>query len=296
VAQQIADFIEKHLQNFGPQVQVVPARKRGTPFSPEEPAILAPLLSSNVIFMGPGSPTYAARQLQDSLAWQIVTANHRLGASIVLASAATLAVSAYTLPVYEIYKVGEELHWQPGLDFFAPYGLSLVFVPHWNNQDGGANLDTSRCYMGRDRFAKLLDKLPADVTVLGIDEHTALALNLETGRCQVLGRGGVTQLKKGAQRRFGSGQDFSAAELGPFRSPDPSDGVPAQVWHQVRTAKLESMSPPQPSPQVLQLLSERQAARERRDWAAADELRERINQLGWQVRDTASGSDLIPNL
>ncbi len=296
VAQQIADFVEKRLQNFAPQIQGVPARQRGTPFSPEEPAILEPLLSANVMFMGPGSPTYAVRQLRDSLAWHILTASHRLGASLVLASAATLAVSAYTLPVYEIYKVGDEPHWQPGLDLFGPYGLSLAFVPHWNNQDGGANLDTSHCYMGRERFAVLLDRLPADVTVVGIDEHTALALDLGTGRCHVLGRGGVTLLNENEQQRFEPSQDFTSAELGPFRPPDPAAGVPDQVWQQVRRAKEESQAPPQPSVQVLQLVLERQAARERRDWAAADRLREQIDQLGWQVRDTADGPDLVPNL
>ena len=47
----------------------------------------------------------------------------------IMASAAAIAASAYALPVYEIYKVGEDPHWKPGLDFFSLYGLSLVLVP-----------------------------------------------------------------------------------------------------------------------------------------------------------------------
>jgi hypothetical protein len=94
------------------------------------------------------------------------------------ASAAVVAVSAFALPVYEIYKAGHDLGWQPGLDLFGPYGLKLVFVPHWNNAEGGAELDTSRCFMGRSRFETLRAMLPPDVTVGGFDEHTALTFVL----------------------------------------------------------------------------------------------------------------------
>ena len=49
-------------------VEVVPARQRGTPLSPDEPEVVAPLLTANYLVLGPGSPTYAARQLGGSLA------------------------------------------------------------------------------------------------------------------------------------------------------------------------------------------------------------------------------------
>ena len=64
---------------------MVPARKRGTPFSPDDAEIVTPLLEANVIMMGPGSPTYAVRQLQGSVAWHTVNARHRLGADLVFA-------------------------------------------------------------------------------------------------------------------------------------------------------------------------------------------------------------------
>ena len=81
-----------------------------------------PLLEADLIFMGPGSPTYAVRQLQGQPglalhAWRATAWERRL----VLASAAVVAISAYALPVYEIYKVGEDLHWNEGLDFFGLY-------------------------------------------------------------------------------------------------------------------------------------------------------------------------------
>ena len=158
----VVDFLVHRLKNYQPRVEIVAARKRGTPFSPDNVEIVTPLLSADLIFMGPGSPTYAVRQLRDSLAWHYLLARHRLGAALVLASAAAIALSACALPVYEIYKVGEDLHWKEGLDFFGLYGLELVFIPHWNNHEGGDELDTRHCFMGESRFTHLLEMLVPD--------------------------------------------------------------------------------------------------------------------------------------
>jgi hypothetical protein len=160
VAGRITDFFATRLQNYQPRIHQLAARKKGSAFSPDSPEIVAPLYESSLVFLGPGSPTYAVRQLQDSLAYHILQARHRLGASLVFASAATIAAGSPALPVYEIFKVGEDPHWKPGLDFFAPFGLALVIIPHWNNQDGGPELDTSRCFMGQERFDQLLAQLP----------------------------------------------------------------------------------------------------------------------------------------
>ncbi len=45
---------------------------------------------------------------------------------------------------------------------------------------------------------------------------------------------------------------------------------------------------------VRELAREREQARARRDFMAADELRERIAAFGWEVRDVAGGFELIP--
>ncbi len=294
VAGQIGDFVRKHLQNYDPQVTIVPARKRGTSLSPDAPDIAALIPGSDLILLGPGSPTYAVRQLQGSLTWHTVVACHRLGSALVLSSAATIAASAWALPVYEIYKVGEELHWRVGLDFFAAYGLSLVLVPHWNNQDGGADLDTSRCYMGRVRFEPLLEMLPTDTTVVGIDERTALALDLEAEACRVLGPGSVTVLRDGKEQCFRSQASFSLGELGRFRQPGLDFGLPAGVWEEVRSAQARAQSEalPRPSPEVMALVERRERARAGRNWRKADALRDQVADMGWQVLDTPDGPRL----
>jgi cyanophycinase-like exopeptidase len=302
VAEEVARFLRERLQNYRPKVVVVPARKRGTPFSPDDPQIVAPLSTADVMFLGPGSPTYAARQLQDSLAWRTLVARHWLGAAIILSSAATIAAGAQVLPVYEIYKVGEELHWAPGLNLLAPFGLSLVLIPHWDNAEGGEALDTSRCFMGRERFERLLRLLPDDVTVIGIDEHTALIVDVAAGRCQVMGRGGVTRLRDGQETHFVGGEFFAASELGDFRTPDlpigPGEGragVPEYVWQSIRSAVAaeDAALPASPPAQVLSLVAERESARARRDWETADELRDRLLALGWQIEDSPEGPRIV---
>mgnify|MGYP001818929009 CR=1 FL=1 len=297
VAGQIGESMRHHLRNHDPQVTIVPARKRGTPLSPDEAGIAALLPGSDVIFAGPGSPTYAVRQFQHSLTWQTLVACHRLGAAVVLASAAAIASGTLALPVYEIYKVGEDPHWHEGLDFFDAFGLHLVVIPHWNNQDGGEELDTSHGYMGRARFESLLELLPPGLTVVGIDEQTALVLDLAEGSCRVLGKGGVTVRHEGNEQRYDREASFSAGELGAFHPPSPLSGVQAEVYARIRTtlAKAQAGTPPIPPPRVLALVDRREDARARGDWATADDLRARIVALGWQVNDTVGGPQLEPN-
>ena len=321
----VADFLSHRLRNYRPQVETIAARKRGTAFSPDDPEIAAPLLRADLIFMGPGSPTYAVRQLRDSLAWQYTLARHRLGAALVFASAATTAVSSHSLPVYEIYKVGEDPHWKAGLDLFGLYGMPLVFIPHWNNNDGGEELDTSRCFIGRPRFAALMAQLPADLTVIGLDEKTALLIEPLAGVCRVLGLGGVTlihtghrhstgvslsgeeglisvaEARHGHVHRFESGDTFPMSVCCEFKVPADGAGLPEDVWAraletQSRLAAEREAGPrtSEAPPEVLTLVEERAAARAAKDWSAADALREQIAALGWRVIDTADGAVVEP--
>ncbi len=52
--------------------------------------------------------------------------------------------------------------------------------------------------------------------------------------------------------------------------------------------------PDPPPPDLTRLLDLRQAARERRDFATADAIRDRLRQAGWLVRDTPDGPWLDP--
>jgi hypothetical protein len=288
VASKIAEFLATRLQNYAPQFDLLPARRRGSLDSPDNPASSERIREADMLFLGPGSPTYTVQQLANSLAWQRLLARQRQGASLVTASAATLAISTYTLPVYEIYKVGSDLHWQAGLDFFGAYGLRLVFVPHWNNTEGGADLDTSCCYMGKERFAQLRALLPPDVTIVGIDEHTGLVFDLAEAKGEVLGKGGVTLLGREGEQRFGRNEAFELQLLGDFRLPERTDDISPAVWADMAPQAKEEPASAPPN-EVLALVEARQAARARRDWSTADALRSELLAAGWDVRDTPAG-------
>jgi cyanophycinase-like exopeptidase len=316
----VTEFLQHHLQNYKPQVSSIPARQRGTPFSPDEPEIVAPLLQADMIFMGPGSPTYTARQLRGSLAWDYLLARHQLGAALVLASAAAIAMSSRALPVYEIYKVGEDLHWKDGLNFFGPYGMDLVFVPHWNNTEGGEELDTSRCFMGQERFTRLMAMLPNTTRVIGLDETTALVMDLESGTGQVIGAGGVTvlhgehvhasyaqtidedanglsevnQQRGGHGHYYRNGESFPLSEIGPFHSFPPGANLPPEIWQRARQAAMPDRSElaSEPPTEVVKLIKARKAARANKEWDISDSLRQQILALGWEVKDTRDGMDV----
>lgn len=294
VSGRVAEFLRARLQNYQPQVRVIPARKRGTDFSPDDPDILQPLLTADMIFMGPGSPTYAVRQLQDSMAWDILRARHRLGATLVFASAATIAVGAWALPVYEIFKVGEDVHIKPGLDLFDDFGLKLSFIPHWNNAEGGVDLDTSRCFMGLERFEIWCADLPTDNTTIGLDEHTGLVVDFQAGECQVSGVSSVSLVRECDPEIYATGKIFPLHELGEFHAPEPLEsGIPEQVWEMVTAAgNREEERPPD---MVNKLLAIRQEARAGKNWAESDRLRDEIAALGWTVQDTADGPILLKN-
>lgn len=294
VVGRVGDFMKTRLQNYKPVVGVIPARKKDSAFSPDDPAIIQPLLHANMIFMGPGSPTYAIRQLQDTLAWDVIRARHRLGATLIFASAATISVGAHALPVYEIYKVGQDVHIVDGLNFFSDFGLHVSFIPHWNNAEGGVDLDTSRCFVGMDRFKEWCDLVPSENVTLGLDEHTGIIMDFESGTCEISGVSSVSIVGDCDPIIHPAGMKFPLSEVGPIRFPDPVEqGIPTHVWDMVVHAP--PLGDDRPSDVVIGLAEERLAARASKDWAESDRLRNEIAALGWMVQDSREGYSLIRN-
>lgn len=191
VHEEIASFFKDSLANFHPKIRIVYANSER---EVNDTSIVAQLDDADYIFIGPGSPTYAAKVLRNSVLYQRLTALASEGVSLGIASAAAIAFSKWTLPVYEIYKVGESPFWVDGLNFYATFFSELTVIPHFNNTEGGKKTDTSRCFMGRDRFAMLLELLPKGHTVWGIDEMTGVILGKSDER-MVLGKGKLHVLR-----------------------------------------------------------------------------------------------------
>jgi hypothetical protein len=232
------------------------------------------------------------RQLQGSLAWDIVRARHRLGATLAFASAATVSIGAWAIPVYEIYKVGEDVHSKAGLNFFSDFGMHLSFVPHWNNTDGGEDVDTSRCFIGMERFNVWCHSLPAENTTVGLDEHTGLIVDFETGQCEVSGVSSVSLVHDCEPKMYPAGAKFGFSELGSLNLPEPIEaGIPAEVWEMVNN--VPPLEENNPSADVLALTEQRLQARASKNWSESDRLRDQIAALGWTVQDTKDGQKLV---
>ena len=157
------------------------------------------------VFAGPGSPTYALRQWAGTPLAGLLTKKLRDGGIVTFASAAALTLGRFTLPVYEIYKVGEEPRWLEGLNILGEIGINVALIPHYNNAEGGHH-DTRFCYMGERRLSMLERELPDDVYVLGVDEHTGVVIDIDAQTATVVGKGVLTIRVKGVSTEIASGE------------------------------------------------------------------------------------------
>jgi hypothetical protein len=170
---------------------------------------VARIRESRYVMAGPGSPSYALRQWAGGPIPDALAAKLAGGGILTMASAAALTVGVVTIPVYEVYKVGEEPRWLEGLDLLGrATGLRAAVVPHFDNAEGGTH-DTRFCYMGERRLRMLEAALPDGAFILGVDSHTALVLDLEAGTAAVSGLGGVTVRVAGRGAVFPGGREVA---------------------------------------------------------------------------------------
>ena len=205
IATKAKDYFREQF-NLELAIASFPHAASATPLTMER--AMGELRTANYLFSGPGSPSYAARNWRGTPIFETMAGKLASGAQLVLASAATLSMGRFTIPVYEIYKVGEDPHWIDGLDLLGRYSLDLAIVPHWNNTSGGSH-DTSHCFIGATRFEKLFESLPESTVVLGIDEYTACTLDLHNQTGRVSGAGSVTVQHRHNTLTLESGTTFA---------------------------------------------------------------------------------------
>jgi len=221
--------------------------------------------NSRYVFAGPGSPSYALRKWRQTVIPGLLVEKLLYGGCVVFASAAALTLGVATVPVYEIYKCGEDPHWLEGLDITSAAGIRAAIIPHYDNNEGG-NHDTRFCYLGERRLSTLERELPEGVFVLGVDENTACVLDLDAGTASVEGRGAVTVRAAGRSEILPSGEVLPIARIieiaealahgvaggsatGQWADPAPSNDETAKS----STARLASASP------LIDLVREREA-------------------------------------
>ncbi|MBW2147279.1 MAG: hypothetical protein JRI22_09695 [Deltaproteobacteria bacterium] len=220
---------------------------------------LIKLHEANYIFAGPGSPTYFINQLRGSSVLETLCKRFAAGAHLVFASAAAITTGRFSLPVYEIYKVGEKPYWVEGFNFLEDLGVDVAVIPHWNNAEGGTH-DTRFCYLGEPRLKRLEHDLPDSSVILGIDEHTACIIEPTLRQCHVQGVGQVVVRYGEREHVHPSGTSFKLDELHPGTF-DREAGV---------------ISPDRPPSESIQ------------DWDAETQLDEQIRLTGGLLADPAT--------
>ena len=250
-------------ESLGREVGVASYRSRDVDAVTAATAV-ARVREARYLMAGPGSPSYALRQWVDGPIPTALADGLRDGGILTMASAAALTLGAVTIPVYEIYKVGDDPNWMAGLDLIGPAtGLAAAVVPHYDNAEGG-NHDTRFCYMGERRLRMLEGQLPAGTFILGVDSHTALVLDLEDRTATVAGLGGVTIRVNGRSTVFPSGSAVAIQALadaarslasGETAVP-PADGVDGIAGHDEVPGDDATSGPPRAAEHIRDEMAE----------------------------------------
>ena len=353
-------------QSVGRDVEV--AAWSGTEDTAQQEKSLALLDRAAWAFAGPGSPTYALRHWRGTPVPAALAGVVRRGGTVVLGSAAAVTLGSHAVPVYEIYKVGAEPEWVDGLDLLGELtGIRAAVIPHYDNKEGATH-DTRFCYLGDERLTLLEVQLPDEVGVLGVDEHTALVVDVGARTASVAGNGRVSVRRRGTTTTFAAGESLGLDELaamlrGEVATPTAAsaaapavqaapqedhptlslraeadlartafdaalatrdvDGCVAAVlgleqaiaaWQAdtlqsddadearrvlralvVRLGELAERGAADPAqavgPFVDALIDVRRAARDAKDFATSDLVRDRLTAAGIEVRDTADGTE-----
>lgn len=216
--QENADELTEKAQQFfresvGREVEAVTFRSAPPADEVAHATEMARLRAADWVFAGPGSPSYALRTWAGTAVPEALHARLREGGAVTFASAAALTLGLVTIPVYEIYKVGDTPYWLDGLDVLGrATGLRAAVVPHWNNAEGGTH-DTRFCWQGERRLLVLEQQLPEECFVLGVDEHTGLVIDLDSREAQVIGRGTVVVRVRGEEWVLKTGDRTTIDEL-----------------------------------------------------------------------------------
>ena len=266
-ADELVAKAQEHFQrSIGHPLELASLRRVEISSEVEREAAYSRVHDADYVFSGPGSPSYTLRQWRDTEIPGLLREKLERGGCVTLASAAAITLGVVSLPVYEIYKVGEPVHWLEGLDLLGTAGIRAALITHWDNAEGGTH-DTRFCYMGEGRLTQLEALLPEGAAVLGVDEHTALILDLEAGRVEVRGRGRAVVRRHGTETSLPAGTETSLAELRAMLS-----GTTATASARALPVAEPVGQPPEPSEReepFMALLGEREdefdRARDRRD-------------------------------
>jgi cyanophycinase len=166
----------EHFRDLGADVTPVALIGRN---DAEDEQIVAALRDADLYYFSGGNPEYVVETLRGTPAWDAILAGYRAGAVLAGCSAGAMMLGGHTLSVRSVMR-GLPPQWPPAFGIVA----RLVIMPHF---------DRVADFAGDDVFRAILESAPADSTLVGVDEDTALVWHPgDGGRWHVMGRQSVS--------------------------------------------------------------------------------------------------------
>ena len=151
----------------------------------ELPDVVAEVAGAGLIYLSGGSPAYLSTTLRDTPLWKAITDAHATGAALAGCSAGACALTAISGGFRNPGQPAE-----PGLSVIP----HLAVIPHFDRFDARSP----------GLVGTLLERTGPDLTLVGIDEETALVGGPE--HFEVMGRQAAWWLSPDEERtRYGAG-------------------------------------------------------------------------------------------
>ena len=153
--------------------------------SAEDPGVVRDLHRSTLIYIPGGYPRYLEQTLTGSAGWAAILEAYQSGAVVAGASAGAMVMCSH----YFDPDSGE---------VFQGMGLipNTCFLPHHDA-------------FGHQWIPRLVTLLPTVVTMIGVDEETAILSGTASGKWEVSGKGEATIYHASTTERFKDGDVFS---------------------------------------------------------------------------------------
>jgi cyanophycinase len=161
----------------------------------DSPELAALIEGAGLIYLSGGNPAFLAKTLRDTLVWRAILAAWQSGSALAGCSAGAMALTGWVPSMRDLGRQPD-----PGLGVLP----HLRVLPHFDKMLGWAP----------DLLTRAVLRPPADVTVLGIDEETALVDVTGAGHVwQVHGRQQVWTLGDGPRRGHQAGTTLTTPRL-----------------------------------------------------------------------------------
>jgi cyanophycinase len=164
----------EHFSALGARVEPLPLLTRADAHNLQ---IITTLRMADLYYFSGGDPEYLVETLHDTPAWDIIRAGHANGAALAGCSAGAMMLGGYTLAVRELTS-SQLPQWLPAIGLLP----KVAVMPHF---------DRVIEFVGEQLYQAIVASAPAGITLVGIDEETALVRDT-AGGWRVMGQQRVT--------------------------------------------------------------------------------------------------------